>query len=382
MKYLRLLVIASLAISLSGCDTGFQTMGPTERGVKFRILPPSLGGGVSSGGSVIEPGETSVVMPWEKVYRFDTSIQKLEWGAAGEGSTPGREDYVQTRALDGNEVALAVKVEYHVSHDPERLVQLLQSVGTSNDDIRKLVIAVARSDIRTYMNDLKTSQFFDNEQKYGRGQTKVFEAMSARLHDYGIIVDQFNLGQHRFERELPDGQIDSSYQQKIDEVQTIDQETENVRRRKDTVIADKKRELALAQAGYNRSIAEADGVIKQATLRGDNYFKSREFEAKAILSAGQAEVEGVVEKINALSGPGGEEILKLEIARQLILSNAKYVLMGNGEAGSGLDVNKVDTNELLRQIGIVEGLKKSPQPKAEAPKVTFKQKQEIVPEVK
>ena len=69
--------------------------------------------------------------------------------------------------------------------DPERLIELVQSVGTTDDDIQRIVTAVARSDVRTYMNELETGKFFDNNVKYA-GAAKVQEAMSKRLAPYGI----------------------------------------------------------------------------------------------------------------------------------------------------------------------------------------------------
>ena len=41
--------VALLVVLLTGCDTGLQHMGPTEYGVRFRKLPPILGGGVGGG---------------------------------------------------------------------------------------------------------------------------------------------------------------------------------------------------------------------------------------------------------------------------------------------------------------------------------------------
>ena len=73
-------VLLTIAGLLSGCDTGLQHMGTTEYGVKFRALPPFLGGGVGSAESVVHPLQTVIVLPWEKIYRFDTSPQYLSWG--------------------------------------------------------------------------------------------------------------------------------------------------------------------------------------------------------------------------------------------------------------------------------------------------------------
>jgi regulator of protease activity HflC (stomatin/prohibitin superfamily) len=349
---MKKIIVFLLALFLSGCDLGLKQMGNTEAGVLFRRLPPGFGGGVSS--KVIRPGEMAVIMPWHSLYRFDTSVHSVEYGQGHEGDA---DDYVHTRALDGNEVALAVKIEYSVGDNLENLVKLVELVSTSDDGVRGLVSAVARAEIRTHMNELRTAEFFRNEKKYEK-QEEIRAAMEERLEKYGINVRSVNLKEHRFERLLPDGSIDKSYQEKINEVQAKREQTEREKLRKATVKADKERELNDIQAEVNRIIEEAKGYEAQATFRADGYFESKKNEAEAILARGRGEVEGMIEQINALNGPGGEAILKLELGRQLLQSNPKFVLMSEAGAG-GLEVKRTDTNQLLNQLGLIEGMKSS-----------------------
>ena len=67
-------------------------MEATEYGVRFRKLPPQFGGGVAD--KVVAPGEVAFVFPWDSIYRFDTSLRRLSWGAHGKGSDPRSQDYV------------------------------------------------------------------------------------------------------------------------------------------------------------------------------------------------------------------------------------------------------------------------------------------------
>ena len=340
--YLLLLVLLA---------TGCTKMGPTEFGVRFRKLPPSFGGGV--GTNLIERGQTVVLWPWDSVYRFDTRVREVEWGFQGADQ---QADYVQTRALDGNEVALAVRVLYSISTDPEKIVKMIREVGTSDEDIESIVTAVGRTYVRTYMNELRTSQFFDNKQKFAGGD-RAKEEMHKRLEPWGIVVHSVNLGEHRFERVLRDGTIDASYQEKINEVQTLDEKTKREKLRKATVEADKAREFNDVQAEVNRQVAEAHGYNNQAKLKGDGYYEAKSNESKAILAAGKAEVDGLIEQINALAGPGGEAILKLELVKNLVKSNPKFFVMGSSGGNNSLEVKKVDANDLLKQIGLIEGMK-------------------------
>lgn len=336
----RALIILLLLVFTTGC----QQMGTSEYGVIFRKLPPTVGGGVSD--SIVTPGKTVFLMPWESLYRFDTSVKSIEWGA--KGSADGSEnDYVETRALDGNEVSLAVKIQYRIDENPQKLVNLVQNVATSNEEVEELVAAVGRTEIRTHMNKLKTSAFFVNEKKYA-GEQEVRQALQDRLAGYGIDVQNVNLKEHRF---------GESYQKKINEVQTKNEETKRELLLRATIKSQKEKELNDAQGEVNRGVAEAEGYKQQAMLRGDGYYKSKENEATGILAAGKAEVEGMKEQINALAGVGGEAILKLELAKQLQKNNPKFMVLGEGQAGSELQLRKVDTNQLLQQMGIVEALK-------------------------
>lgn len=345
-----------LVFTLCGCDTGIRQMGLTEMGVKFRKLPPALGGGVSS--EVIPPGKMAIIFPWESIYRFDTRVRDVSWGTSkGDESTV---DYVHTRALDGNEVALAVTVRYQIGKEPGKLVRLVQEVATDDHEVSELVKAVGRADIRTYMNELRTSEFMDESHRY-QAVDKVRNFMAERLSQYGIEILRVTLDDFRFERLLKDGTIDTSYQDKLTEVSKLIEDTKRERSRIDTIKAKKEQEFNTAQAEVNRLVAEADGYKKQAKLKGDAYFEARTNEAKAILAQGKAEVEGIVEQINALSGPGGQAILKLELARQLLKQDPRFVLVNPGDNKS-LDVTRTDTNELLNQIGILEAWKKESAP--------------------
>ena len=352
MSALRRAVSLLVLLALTAC----QQMGATEFGVRFRKLPPVLGGGVAE--AVIHPGQMAIVMPWDSIYRFDTAVKDVSWGRRSSGNDDT--EFVHTRALDGNEVALAVTVRYRVITDPASLANLVQTVATSDRGVRELVMSVGRADIRTYMNQLRTSQFLDETDRY-EAVDAVKKSMEERLKPYGIEILRVSLDDFRFERLNRDGTVDSSYQDKLTEIQKLREDTEREKSRIDTVKAKKQQEFNLTQGGVNREIAEADGFKRQAALRGDGYFEAKSNDAKAILAQGKAEVEGLIEQINALNGPGGEAILKLELARSLQKSDPRFVVLSEGEGGQGIAVRRTDTNDLLGQIGAFEALREPEQ---------------------
>lgn len=347
---MRKLLLISLLVLLCGCDTGLRQMGVTEYGVIYRNLPTFLGGGVAS--KVHEPGALTLIYPWEEMYRIDTSVREISWGF-----NPDKPNYVASRALDGNEVALAVSLRYQVIPDKITLLKLVELVGVSSDQIEVLVTKSANAFIRQYMNELHTTDFLNAQNRY-KAVDKVKSKLNDTLHPFGLEVVSVNLDDFRFERTLEDGKIDASYQEKLNETQRIREETEREKARVDTIIAQKQQEYNDVQAKVNRQVAEADGYKKQAESRGDSYLTARNNEAESILAVGKAEAEGLQQKVQALSGPGGKALLKLDIAKSLMSSNPKFYVMGasNGQSPV-LDVRKTDTNLLLEQAGIFEGLK-------------------------
>jgi hypothetical protein len=344
-----------------GCDTGVQHLGPTEYGVKFRRLPPILGGGVGSAASVASPLETVLVLPWEAIYRFDTSPQYLSWGrgmADGSGQVVVQSEDVHTRARDGNEAALKITVRYRVSPEPERLVRLVQGVAKSDAEVRQLVVALVRSEIRTQMNELRTVEFRD-DLKRNQAVDKTLAASRKVLSPWGIELEAINLKQYRFVRLLKDGSEDTSYQDRLRDIQEKEQDIEGERTRIETVRAKKRTEFSQAESLYNARIAEAKGYKEQSTYQGDSFYAAKVNESKAITAEGEAHVEGLKKEINALAGKGGRALLRLEVAKQLASADPKFVAINQGGVNS-LELSKSDVNQLLREFGVVEGLATKP----------------------
>lgn len=358
------LVVVLCAFAIAGCDKGFQHMGTTEYGVRFRKLPTFLGGGVGGSGSVALPLQTVVVLPWETIYRFDTSPQYLSWGRGmGEGVSAGQlvqDEDVYTRARDGNEAALKITVRYRIKPNPETLVELAQNVALTSEGVRELVIAVVRSEIRSYMNKLKTSEFRDDK-KRNETVDETVEAARSRLDPLGIEIEAINLKQYRFVRPLADDTEDTRYQDRLREIQEKEQDIEGERSRIETVRAKKQKEYSEAESLYNGRISEAKGFKEQSVFQGDSYFTARSNEAKAILAEGNAEVAGLTKQIAALSGKGGQAMLRLEVAKQLAKANPRFVTLNQGRGGASVDLSKTDMNQLIGQLGLVEGLVGQPQ---------------------
>lgn len=357
----RIPLFLALFLACSGCQLDpFEVLGSTEHGVKFSALPPLLGGGVEE--RVYGPKQKVLMMPWERLYRMDTSLQSLSWGEAGEGDNKDVQDFVHTRAIDGNEVALAMTVTYRVV--PEKLSYVIQHVGVSTEDIRRLVTTLARADIRTQMNFLRTEDFATAER-----QKKVEEVkgrMNAQLLPEGIEIVEVIYEKGLFYRQRADGTTDSSYQDQMNETEQTHQRTEQERNRLKTVEEEMKQKFTVAEGEFFRVREQADGQLRQAEQRAVAKFDALKRDADRVQAVGLSEIEGMKREIAALSGPGGRAIVRREIAKGLEQNDPRMIVLSeSNHGGSGsIDVNRLDTNEIIRQLGLAEGTQAADRPGA------------------
>ena len=347
MRIIKSLMCFCCLLVLSGCDMGFQAMEAGQYGIVFNALPRWMGGGVRP--KVLQEGEMELIFPWQTLTVYDATQQTISWGSSNTGDSQ-HEDYVETRSVDGNEVGLAIEVQYRV--DPKMLAHILQKVGDMSR-IRMLIGAVARADIRTHMNVLTTSEFFD-QAKRQTAVKRVEYAMNTRLKEEGIIVDRVRFIDYKFERAGALGQAaDDSYQKQIDETQATIQQTEQEAKKRSALIQEKGREYEAAEGERKKVVAHVKGYARQAKIRGDAYLEQKKNKAAQIETAGMNEVEGMKKRIEALSGPGGEALLRLEIAKQLVKAKPRFMLLNSKSGKNGaVEVNRIDTNQLIKQMGM------------------------------
>jgi len=344
-------ILCGALLFLSGCRIDpFEALGPSEHGVVFSAFPPMLGGGVKS--TVYAPKQKVFLLPWETLYHFNTGLQTLSWGSKGDGDDRGVDDSVHTRAIDGNEVLLSMTITYRVL--PEKLPYIVQRVGATNDTIKKLVTFVSRADIRAHMNYLHTDEVQIYEARQKRVE-QVKEFMNERLRPEGVEVVDVIYDKGLFYREKADGTIDTSYQDQINETEQTNQKTEQELNRSKTVEEEMKQKFAEAEGAYYKVTEQADGIERQAQERGNAKYESRVRDADRVHAVGLSEIEGMKKELEALGGPGGRALLRKEIAQALIERDPKFVVV-NPSGGSGeVSVNKLDTNDLVQQLGVLTG---------------------------
>ena len=334
---------AILLVALLSLLTACQNMESRKVGMRFWRLPPQLGGGVSA--RVFAPGELVFHYPFvSQLYVVDVGKRDFSFRFDSEQGSAGA---LETRALDGNEVALEVTVTYEIDTTSDKLQKLFTYVGPTQEDIERIIMSVARADIRTFMNELRTSQFIDSVSSY-KALHKVQDNMKARLDPYGIIIGELKLDSFRF---------DEDYENLLKQIQKISEDVKRERERKLVIQKQMERDNATAVGVRNASLKDAGGYKELRIDDGKNYLEEQKNIAEGILAVAEAERDALQKQIAALSGPGGSALVKLELAKQLLKNNPQFVVMGKGSDEGQLTVNRIDTNQLMDQAKVFEALK-------------------------
>lgn len=339
ISILRIITLISLVILATGC----QNMESRKVGLRFWKLPTALGGGLST--RVYASGELVLDYPFiSKLYIVDAGKKDFSFKATAQSDSNGA---LETRALDGNEVTLEVTVTYEIEPDGEKLSKLFKYVGDNPEAIEEIVLSVTRSDVRTFMNELRTSQFIDSNSSYA-ALRKVQESMNKRLSSYGIKIAELKLDRFYF---------DDDYESLLKQIQQIGEDVKRERERKLVVQKQMERDNATAVGVKNAAIKEAEGYRELRVNDGVNYLKEKENEAQAILATATAERDSLKKKIAALSGSGGSSLVKLELVKQLLKNQPQFIVVGKGVQEGQLNVNRVDTNKLIEQAKVFEALR-------------------------
>src|SRR5258705_6996487 len=95
-------------------------------------------------------------------------------------------------------------------------------------------------------------------------------------------------------------------------------------------------------------VAEADGRFRQAQIEADAYFEKQQRLAAATEAEGVADAKGITEMNKALTGSGGEVMVKLKLAEALA---GKRILLLPVGSGGGFDIKTTNVNRLLEAYG-------------------------------
>lgn len=263
----------------------------------------------------------------QDIYILDRPEQILKMTASNISKKYPRGNPIVVRSIDGGEIALDVTVQYKII--PEMANDVIQNSGKDLAYKRKWLLDYARTICRYRYGELTINEF-PNSSKRDEKSQKVADEINSMINMYGIMVTSVSVLDYRYYRE---------YAEKIQERRLADKEIEEqkamtsaAKRNKEKVVIEETRkmeiEIARFQGELEKRISEAEGkaarirndadtVLLKSTIDGDAEFQRLANKAKAVYAQKRAEAEGVLELRNALEGPGGRNLVKMEYAKRL-----------------------------------------------------------------
>jgi regulator of protease activity HflC (stomatin/prohibitin superfamily) len=223
--------------------------------------------------------------------------------------------------------------------DPAKAPYILQYVAKNDRTLRdKVVRTVARSKPRDIFGELKTEEFYVAAKREAKARNAK-EVLQEILGPMGIIVERVLTKDYRFNPE---------YQKAIEDKKVADQRVEKNRSAQHAALEEYKRKLEDAKGEVNKLVANVDGEYLRAKIEADAYFDKQSLLAQAIKAEGIAEAEGISQMNKALTGSGGEALVKLRIAEALQGKNIVLLPMSEG----GMNLKTTDINKLIELMGI------------------------------
>lgn len=329
----KLCFLLGLCLLCSGCI--MNSTGSTEIGVRTKKFAFFAAHGVE--GKIYPPGSTYFFLPvindW---HTFDTKLQNIEMTFTKDrGDVFGRDDLL-FKTVDGNDISLDVIISYRII--VSKAPHILQYVARNDQELRtKIVRVVARSRPRDIFGELTTEEFYNAEKRALKAE-RAKAILNAILGPYGVTVERILTKDYRF---------NDAYQKAIEAKKLADQKTEQNKSETKAKVEEYNRKLQDAKAEVNKMVAIADGEFKKSKIEADAYYAQQKKIAAAIIAEGRAEAKGIRKLNQALTGSGGDVMVKLEIAKNL--KGKKIILL---PTSSGMNLKTTDVNQLLNVYGV------------------------------
>jgi regulator of protease activity HflC (stomatin/prohibitin superfamily) len=330
----RLLAVVALSVLSAACGTTSST----EVGIRTSMFGILEKRGTQE---VKDPGGVYVVMPFVNTWHtLSISQQNLTMtDTVKEGDRPVP-DSITFKTKDGNNIHIDVNVAWRVN--PKEAPRVISRVGQSILEIKeRLIRPISRSVIRDVFNEISSEEYYHVTVKNDMAN-RAKNQLSKVLEPYGILVDQLQVQQHRFDTEYQ-GAINAQKQAEAD-VQMLQEQQKNME-------VQKKSELEGKRSQWNKQLEEAMGEAGRARNDADAYYQTKTNEAQAVIARAQAEAEGVRKEAEALGKMGGDAYVKMQVAQRL---SKKRILVVPGSNVSTMDVNQMVNFLLGKQASAAE----------------------------
>jgi regulator of protease activity HflC (stomatin/prohibitin superfamily) len=295
---------------------------------------------------------TVINQPGTKIYNgftndffvLDRTLQVLNM-VAEDRTNKSQDKNLKIKTIDGSDVYVDLIVQYRIIPEMADLVVLTS--GPAGAYKEKWAKDYMRSLCRNYLGELTTEQFYDSSLRDVK-TVKAREEANQRLNPYGIMIDSIVIPRKpHFYQE---------YEEMIKQKKLADQEVleeqskaQAAKQRQQTRIVEETNKKNVAVEQYQGQMAEliiaaeaegerarqqAKAYYDKVTIGAEAGFYERQKTAGGLLARKKAEAEGIRELAEALSGPGGRNLVKMEYARKLkdiIITGKPYSISSDVE---------------------------------------------------
>jgi len=323
----RLAAFVLIVLLACGCRAP-DDIGSTERGLRYNALPAILGGGLDN--VLAQPGKL-FLFPWQRLYVVDVAEHTLVFGP------PAKESALEAFSSDGSKFSLSATLRYRVRDTAEAVASLLNGIGGDRAALEEILALYVRDGALRRCGSASSSELARAAVRSGL-ERDIAEDLRGSAEGVGVEVIGFQIGEERML-----GMAGENYRRSVTARQGLDEEIRAVEDTLRAAAADGARALGEAKAAAQLELSRAEAASKQAAGDADSYYEVKQREAAALTEAGRLDLEGLKERIQALAGPGGRAVLKLEIAKRLRESGATFVVLDGKSAAPA--------KELLEQLG-------------------------------
>ncbi len=334
MKILIPSIFLALLSLSSGC---IKKTSETEIGIKIDKF--SIFGKTGVQEEVYAPGQYHIYIPiFQELLIFDSMLQTIAMTYDSKTGSAKYRDDLLFKSVDGNDISLDVIIQYRI--DPHNVHHLVQYVARDDQDLKEVIIrSLARSIPRDVFGELKTEEFYVSTSRQEKAD-KVKEEMNKVLKPMGVTIESVLTVDYRF---------NEAYQKAIEDKKIADQQAEQNKSATAAAFEEYKRKLEEVQGDVNQMIAKVDGEFRRKKIEADAFYEKMKQTAEAIEAEGIAQAKGIAKLNQALSGSGGQTMVKLEIAKSLAGKEIILLPLSSG----GMNLKTTNVNELLKTYGLI-----------------------------
>lgn len=276
---------------------------------------------------------------------LDKTLQTLEMTeSAGRGDRKGKDD-IKVKTIDGSDVYVDVKVQYRII--PETADIVVATSGLNDAFKKKWARDYARTIIRNFLGELTTEEFYDSSKRDAK-LILAQNSMNERLNAFGINIDSIVIPQrpHFYQeyeemikkKKLADQAVLEEQSKALAAKQrqqtALVQETNRKNVAVEQFQGEMQQKVIQAEAEAERGRKEADAYFQKVTINATANLYELTQNAEGVLAQRSAEAKGIRELNNALSAPGGRNMVKLEYAKRLAdmqITGKPFVIDGETE---------------------------------------------------